>query len=211
MASPSTKTSGTGSTSKPSSPQREALLAAAVDVLQTEGPTAFTVRHVTEKANCSTTGVYTWFGGKQGLAEAVFCAAFDRFDITMRSAIGQLNGSPGRVGAIAYRQWARANPTDYVIMFGKAIPDYEPSPAALERALESFELLIGCVREEVKGAMNPVSDATIKQLALHFWSVLHGFVMLELTSMIPVPGEPEALYHATVGRALESFNLSQPD
>ena len=58
---------------------RDRLVAAALEVLQREGAAALTVRNITQLAGCSTTGVYTYFGGKQGLVEAIYLDGFDAF------------------------------------------------------------------------------------------------------------------------------------
>ena len=58
------------------------LVRAALTVLQRDGAAALTVRNITAEAGCSTTGIYTYFGGKQGLVEAIFVEGFESFDRT---------------------------------------------------------------------------------------------------------------------------------
>ncbi|MEJ7799359.1 MAG: TetR/AcrR family transcriptional regulator, partial [Ilumatobacter sp.] len=59
---------------------RTILLEAALAVLRRDGAAALTVRALTEEAGCSTTGVYTYFGGKHGIVEAIFVDGFESFD-----------------------------------------------------------------------------------------------------------------------------------
>jgi AcrR family transcriptional regulator len=169
---------------------RHRIVAAALEVLQRQGAAALTVRNITRLAGCSTTGVYTYFGGKHGVVEAIYLGGFDAFDeaVTPGLASGDLPAA-GR----AYRRWAIANPTQYMVMFGRAVPDFEPSPAAHERSMQSFLDLAAAV-----GRVFPDEDAG--ERAYHYWATLHGYVMLEIAGMTtPGRGEPDALFE----RALE--------
>lgn len=158
----------------PSTPdQRAAILDAALRVLRDEGPAALTVRRIAAGAGCSTTGVYTWFGGKDGLVDALFVAGFEAFDAALDAAGGGL-AAQGR----AYRRWALSAPTSYLLMFGEAVPGHVQSDEAKARAEASFDRLVERVGDEVGG-----SDA--REQAFHLWAVIHGYVMLELQSMAP--------------------------
>lgn len=154
---------------------RAALVAAALAVLRAGGPAALTVRSITQQAGCSTTGVYTYFGGKHGLVEAIFVDGFDSFDAAVRPGLeaGDL-AAAGR----AYRRWALDHRTQYMVMFGRAVPDYEPSDAARARASASFTRLVEGVQRAVPG-----DDADAR--AFHLFATVHGYVMLEMAGMTP--------------------------
>jgi len=154
---------------------RSTLLHAALTVLQRDGAAALTVRNITAEAGCSTTGVYTYFGGKHGLVEAIYVDGFESFDRTLSAtyAAGDLLES-GR----AYRRWALGNPTHYLVMFGRAVPDFEPSEVAHERASQSFNGLIAAVT--LAGANDPLASA------YHLFATVHGYVMLELVGIAPL-------------------------
>lgn len=154
---------------------RGALLQAALLVLQRDGAAALTVRNITTEAGCSTTGVYTYFGGKHGLVEAIYVQGFDSFDdaVSASYAAGDLLES-GR----AYRRWALANPTHYLVMFGRAVPDFVPSAVAHERASRSFDGLVEAVTRA--GAADPAASA------YHLFATVHGYVMLELVGVAPL-------------------------
>jgi AcrR family transcriptional regulator len=174
------------STSDMQRDMRRVLIDAALTVLQTRGAAALTVRNITELAGCSTTGVYTHFGGKQGIVEAMFVEGFDSFDAALADAYaaGELLEA-GRM----YRRWALANPTHYLVMFGRAVPDFEPSEAAMTRAAASFAGLVTAV--EQAGAHDPMAAA------YHLYATVHGYVMLELMHMGPIDDRSmEELYEA---------------
>lgn len=164
---------------------RARLVTAALTILQREGASALTVRNITRLAGCSTTGIYTYFGGKHGLVEAIFVDGFESFDRTVQPSPSWTDfHASGR----AYRAWALANPTQYMVMFGRAVPDYEPSPLARGRALESFARLAERVRAAVGGD-------DFAERAYHLFATLHGYVMLELAGMgAETPDESDTLY-----------------
>lgn len=152
---------------------RTALVDAALTVLHRDGPAGLTVRGITQEAGCSTTGVYTYFGGKHGLVEAIFLQGFDSFDEAVRTGLeaGDLL-TAGR----AYRRWALEHRTQYMVMFGRAVPDYVPSATARERARLSFGRLAEGVQRAVPGDDHA-------ERAYHLFATVHGYVMLEMAGM----------------------------
>jgi AcrR family transcriptional regulator len=153
---------------------KSAILASALAIL-TSG-TALTVRNVAAGANCSTTGVYTWFGGKNGLIEALFIEGFESFDTAIYAHQDFL------AACHAYRTWAIDHPTHYKIMFGSIVSDFEPSDAAMARALSSYAGVVDMTRQIVPAN---TSDAEVERRAYHVWATIHGYTMLELVGMRP--------------------------
>ena len=119
---------------------REALLAAAHDLLATEGPGALTVRRIAAAAGVSTMNVYSRFGGKDGVLDELFVDGFRRLTATMEASpssddpIADLRAVRRRATA----QFARENPTYYSLMFDRVVPDFEPSDAARRRRWPSL-------------------------------------------------------------------------
>lgn len=187
---------------------RDAILAAAVDILHREGAGALTMRSVAAAAGCSTTGVYTWFGGKNGLVEAIFVDGFQRFGEALRDdhASPADDGHFGRLGE-DYRTWALANPTHYMVMFGGAVPDFEPSDEARVAAIATFDHLVDSMRrvmasQHIDG--NPVD------IAHHLWAGIHGYVSLEITGMDLADDEARRTRRFRAGMALLIRGLLPP-
>lgn len=181
-------------------PQKALLLDAAIDLLRREGAAGLTVRNVAKLADCSTTGVYTHFGGKDGLVEAIFIDGFISFDAAIATA------SSLREAGQAYRDWALANPTHYLVMFGKAVPSYSPSPEALLTATQAFDRLV----DITQSTMPETSAHAVRTEAYNLWATIHGYVMLGLVDMTPpdLPGLSE-LYENGLDLALR--HLDQHD
>lgn len=154
------------------------LLDSALTVLRRDGPGALTMRAVADQAGCSTTGIYTRFGSKSGLVEAITVHGLDALDQAMAPAYR--SGDPMRL-ALAYRRWALANPNLYLVMFARAVPDHEPSESTFERGSRSFEALTLLLANQ--GFADPSS------VAYHLYATVHGHVMLELVGFGPADGD----------------------
>ena len=174
-------------------PARQALLDAALKILREQGAAGLTVRNVTGLAGCSTSGIYTHFGGKQGLVEAIYLDGFESFDRHVAERLGEGVQPAGA----AYREWALANPTHYLVMWGRAVPDFDPSPAARERAYQSFQRLVDAF--SANGSAAPVPAA------YHAWATMHGYVMLELVGIGLATIEQHAAMYA---RAIDALAAS---
>jgi AcrR family transcriptional regulator len=161
--------------------QRDAILSAAIEILHSNGAGALTVRSVASAAGCSTTGVYTYFGGKNGLVEAIFIDGFQRFGVALEVARASAPpDGPVDVMAQAYRDWGLANPTHYMVMFGRGVPDLHPSPEALAIAGGTFEQLVDATITMM--AKLGISGEP-RELAHYLWAGMHGYVSLEIANM----------------------------
>ena len=174
--------SAAAATGEPPLDTREAILRAAIDILQREGAGALTVRSVASAAGCSTTGVYTWFGGKNGLVDAIFVDGFHRFGDAV-AVDGSAAPNPLdslRAQAHAYRNWALANPTHYMVMFGRAVPDYEPTEEAVLASYATFEPLVASTTAAIAAGWLVGEPFDV---ARHLWACIHGYVSLEVADM----------------------------
>ena len=180
------------------STQREAILRAALELLRAEGAAGLRVRTVAAAAGCSTTGVYTWFGGKNGLVEAIYVEGFQRFGEAL-DRVSNLDDPTAivRARAIRYREGAIANPTHYQVMFGGLVPGFEAGAEALAIAARTFFALADAVRAAMDaGAFAPDDPAAV---AYHLWAGIHGYVELELAGHCPIVGRPaDELYERGV-------------
>jgi AcrR family transcriptional regulator len=176
--------------SSETSAARDAIFAAGLRLLATEGHEALTVRRVAAEAGCSTIGVYTWFGGKDGLIDAIFQSGFQSFADALEAA-RPLRGPLGRARAQAkvYRSWALANPMHYQVMFLKVMPGFLPTDEALIAGARSFDALLGAVSEAAsKGELR---SKDLHGVAMTLWAAVHGLVSLELVGTRPDTGRSD--------------------
>jgi AcrR family transcriptional regulator len=160
---------------------RENLLAAASRLLATEGAGALTVRRIAHEAGCSTMGVYTHFGAKDGVVEGLFVEGFDGLGAAMAAV--RTTASPladlRRCGQ-AYRSFALANPTHYAVMFERVIPGFVPSEAAVEQAHATLGQLETRVARCLDAGVFSDGHGDAVEVAHGIWATVHGLVLLEL-------------------------------
>src|SRR4249919_2191468 len=92
--------------------QGQRILEAASELLSKEGASALSVRRIAAAAGCSTMGLYSRFGGKDGVVDELYAEGFERLTEAMRAnpvtdaPLGDL-----RRGAVCYPETALAHAT----------------------------------------------------------------------------------------------------
>jgi len=171
-----------------------AILHAASELLATEGPGALSVRRIAAAAGCSTMGLYSRFGGKDGVVDELFAEGFDHLRASMEglpttaSAVDDF-----RACAQQYRRTALQFSTHYMVMFGGAVPGFEPSPENHLVAKESFDHLVSSVRRCIDAGAFEGDAVRIAEIS---WGAMHGMVMLELIGLDPHHDDPATRYDA---------------
>jgi len=158
---------------------RAALLAAAERIIDEEGPDAAGVRRVAEQVGTSTRAVYSVFGSKQGLLEALAMRFFeelreatDAIPLTDDPAADLVNAAMN-----AWRRTLLRHPSLYRLVFLRLVPDLElgpefgqvaygalgqlqaliervaPGPGVHERTLAWHAMTEGLASMEVRGQM----------------------------------------------------------
>jgi AcrR family transcriptional regulator len=159
------------------------LVAAALRVLDEHGVSELTVRRVADQAGSSTMGVYSRFGGRAGLLEALYQRCFDLLAETLAAV--PVTHDPIhnlRELSLAYREFALAGPQRYLFMFSRPLPDFEPTVGLHAAVLQTaFAPVIATVHEA--GAEGPLAT----RAAYCLWCVMHGLVGLELTDVLRTP------------------------
>jgi AcrR family transcriptional regulator len=157
---------------------RRLVLDAASRLLEAEGPDALTMRRIAGEVGCSTSVLYTMFGGKAGVAEGLWREGFER----LRGAMERVaDDDPlGRLAALGrvYRENALANRAYYAIMFQRPIPGFRPSPEAYAESLQPLRILVDAAADCIRAGV--FRDADPARVAGVLWAAAHGAVSLEL-------------------------------
>ena len=176
---------------------KEVILNAARRTLVDVGAAKLTVRAVAQLAGCSTTGIYTYFGSKQALLDALFLEAFADFHATVYGGDdATLEASLRR-----YRHWALENPQRYLLIFASRASGYQPSDDALDVGQGSFEALVDRVALDDRAA---AASWDARGIAVHLWSTAHGYVMLELVGPGTLSADAVATFESGVQAALSA-------
>lgn len=158
---------------------REKLLSETAEFVAREGAARLSLRTIASSAGTSTSAVYSLFGGKTQLLNAVTVHAFD--SLTRAQHAAEPDGL--RALGIAYRAWGLANPTLYRLMFGGQIAEsIDDCPPDLPP--ESLAPLLRSVGARFDPATPP---EMIKGATVTVWAQVHGVVSLELSGATP-PG-----------------------
>ncbi|MDN3028928.1 TetR/AcrR family transcriptional regulator [Streptomyces sp. S.PB5] len=159
---------------------RQAFLDATRHLLVEEGPGALTLRRIAGEVGCTTKVVYTMFGGKDGLAEALYLDGFARFrELLLGIPVQDDPVAHLRALGAAYRQNALAVPDYYRVMFEQAIPGFVPSQQAKKSSRAVFEILVSAA-DACVAAGRFAADSEAEQVAHMLWASQHGVVSLEL-------------------------------
>jgi AcrR family transcriptional regulator len=157
---------------------RRLVLDVASRLLEAEGPEALTMRRIAAEVGCSTSVLYTMFGGKSGVAEGLWREGFERLRQAMERA--EADDPLGRLTALghAYRSNALANRAYYAVMFQRPIPGFQPSAEAYADSLRPLHILVGAVADCLEAGVFRAADPT--HVATVLWAAAHGAVSLEL-------------------------------
>ncbi len=190
---------------------RQGMLDAATRLLVEEGPSALTVRRVADAVNCSTTLLYSLFGGKDGLSNELYLEACARLKSELEAASATVSkkktDSDGLAAILAharaYHQFAKRNPSYYMVLFGDAIAGFVPPVESRKIARESLTVVVDAFDQCMKNGTLPPSNPTTAARLL--WAAMHGVVSLELKGYYLKTERAEELFDASVNAVLLSL------
>ncbi|MDT8909561.1 TetR/AcrR family transcriptional regulator [Amycolatopsis sp. PS_44_ISF1] len=160
------------------------LLDRAGELISADGPRALSLRKLAAGAGTSTTAVYSLFGSKPDLVNALFVEGFRRFGERLAAVerSGDAVEDLVRLG-VGHRAGAQADPHLYAIMFTRSVPGFEPGPEADEFARAArrplAEVAAGGVASGQFAAVAP------EVITVGAWGLAHGLVSLELAGNLP--------------------------
>lgn len=178
-------------TSQPERTVREDLLAAALGLLDEHGPDALQTRKIAAAAGTSTMAVYTHFGGMPQLIAAIADEGLRQFDVALTIPATDDPVADLLATGIVYRRFAIERPHLYRLMFGSTSAHGINAPAhnmltlgtdQIDMQVPSFAHLVRGVHRSIQAGRLTVDhgDAAVVAAAAQFWTVMHGFMMLEL-------------------------------
>ena len=168
--------------------RRRCVLEVAGRVLAEQGPHGLSLRRIAAEAGGSTQLVYTLFGGKPGLGDALYQEGFRRLSTSMRTAAEAAPlGDPERLVGLGrgYRAFALAEPDFFSVMFGRAIPGFSPSrPVRSAMRSQTFGQVLTAAQACLDAGTMQAADAPT--LARACWVTAHGLAALETAGLLAV-------------------------
>jgi AcrR family transcriptional regulator len=136
------------------------------------------MRNAASAAGTTTTAIYSLFGGRQALIEAVVVEGFQRFAVHLRAVPHTTNPYADLLAlGKAYRVNAIENPHFYRVMFnnhGSAVSARTP-----ERGAETFDMLVAAVERATR-----CTPPEARVRAYRLWAYIHGLVSLEFNGFV---------------------------
>ncbi|MER7001974.1 TetR/AcrR family transcriptional regulator [Dactylosporangium sp. NPDC000555] len=152
------------------------LIDAAARILVEDGPAGLSLRKVAAAAGVSTMPVYTLFGDKQGLLDAMHREGFRRLGLAL-AAVPRTGDALADLGALgsAYRTAALNSPHLYGLMFNCDFGSTEAADATYHPLVDAV------ARCQCDGLLTGDEPEPV---ALHLWALTHGLVSLELAGKV---------------------------
>ena len=193
---------------------REAMVAAALDLIATAGANGFTLAEVARAVGVSGAAPYRHFKDRNALVAEIARQGFDKFAESLFTAWN--DGQPHPVAAIeavarAYLGFARREPAFYAAMFepGFALDEDASLLASSERAFGVMRLAADAATRAMPAAGRPPA----LMVALHIWSMAHGVASLFIEgpsgSRRRLPMPPEDLLEAGLLIYLQSVGAPE--
>jgi len=193
---------------------RQALVDAALKLIETKGPTGFTLSEAAKNAGVTPAAVYRHFEGREQLIEECARQGHEIFADLMSFAFN--DGKPTALAAFeatgrAYLAFARKHPGHYMAMFesGTSMNATPELAAAAGRSRAVLEQAAEALSEHIPPEKRPPPS----MFSAHIWAMSHGVVELFARGRpgANTPFPPEQLLEAGIGIYLRGLGLVPPD
>lgn len=193
---------------------KEALVEAALSLIEQKGPTGFTLSEAAKRAGVTPAAVYRHFEGREDLIAEAARQGYEIFADLMEYAFDK--GQPSALASFeatgrAYLAFARRYPGHYVAMFESGV-SVNRSPELAEVAARAMGVLERAA-VELSRHIPPDKRPPAKMFSAHIWAMSHGVVELFARgspgTISPFP--PEDLLETGIGIYLRGLGLIGDD
>lgn len=161
----------------------QALVAAGMEILETEGLDKLSLRAIAARVGVSHTAPKNHFGSRQGLLTAIGTEGFRRHAAYLREGLPEGADRKARLHAAmrGYVGFARAHPALFELMFSPVYCDFKDAKL-LDAARDSYAIL-----EDIATGLDwdkaGAPQAQLRSEAL-LWSLVHGYAKLLLGAQL---------------------------
>ena len=193
---------------------KQALIEAALSLIEEKGPTGFTLSEAAKTAGVTPAAVYRHFDGREELIAEAARQGFEMFADLMQYAYDE--GQPSALAAFeatgrAYLAFARKHPGHYIAMFESGIsPNRTPELSlASNRAKTVLEKAAADLSQHIPPEKRPPAS----MFSAHIWAMSHGVVELYARNATGAtsPFSPEDLLESGIGIYLRGLGLVPQD
>lgn len=193
---------------------RQALIEAALKLIEEKGPTGFTLSEAAKQAGVTPAAVYRHYEGREDLIAECARQGYGIFADLMEHAYQ--SGQPSSLAAFeatgrAYLAFARRFPGHYIAMFESGISTNRTPELAdvVTRANAVLEKAAGDLSQHIPADKRPPAS----MFSAHIWALSHGVVELFARNSpgTTSPFPPEDLLETGIGIYLRGLGLIRPD
>ncbi|MFT5797708.1 MAG: AcrR family transcriptional regulator [Candidatus Azotimanducaceae bacterium] len=193
---------------------KQALIDAALTLIEDKGPTGFTLSEASKTAGVTPAAVYRHFEGRDDLIAEAARQGYEIFADLMEFAYQ--SGQPSDLAAFeatgrAYLAFARKHPGHYIAMFesGISVNRTPELAAASARANGVLEKAATDLSKHIPEDKRPPAS----MFSAHIWAMSHGVVELFARNSPgrASPFPPEDLLETGIGIYLRGLGLINPD
>ncbi|WP_040778799.1 TetR/AcrR family transcriptional regulator [Nocardia pneumoniae] len=163
---------------------RDALLAACLRLIETEGLAAVSLRRVAREAGVSTAAPYHHFPDRAALLATLSTQGFQSLGAYLTAARDAATTPMGALGAMAraYVRFSREQPAYFGLMFRPELSQPDKHPDTMAAGDAAFGVLADAIAECVRAGALPADKADT--LAVMFWGLGHGMASLWLDGQL---------------------------
>lgn len=205
--------------------------------LAKSGAADLSVRAIARELGLASSALYRYFPSRDALLTQLIVDAYDELGDTVERAESVVDREDlaGRYEAIchAVRDWARANPHEYALIYGSPVVGYDAPDDTIDPAVRAARVLIRLAADitpseqlrraptamppplvEQLTAMNEFADAgadnEVLALGVGLWAQLFGMVSFELFGTFRNTFDPaDALFDHQVELAIRALGLAR--
>lgn len=161
---------------------REALLSAALALLEKEGVEGLSLRTLAKATGVTQAAPYSHFRDKDELLAAVAETGFQRLAFKMAEEATGASSVQARIEKLvtAYITFALENKALFQVMFGRELSDLKKFPTLAMTAGKSYSLISTALAQRTS------SDIDTRFLTVSVWSLCHGLTTLIIDDKIRV-------------------------
>jgi AcrR family transcriptional regulator len=229
---------------EPALTRRERLRAEALEEIRRRGyeqiaaggPTALSLNGIAKAMGMSGPALYRYVASRDELLATLVTESYEDMAQALEAAVAAVHDKPAemrlRTALNAYRDWARASPHRYRLVFGSTYGSGELDPdRIIPAAARSMAVVLAglaeldpagpaptvdspALRREIKRwgkvrAGGQISDPGVLLLGLLAWSRMHGIVSLEIEGFYEQVGvDPGLLFEAEIRHLIDQRNDS---
>ncbi len=193
---------------------RQALVEAALTLIEAKGPTGFTLSEAAKTAGVTPAAVYRHFEGREDLIAEAARQGYEVFADLMEYAFAK--GQPSALASFettgrAYLAFARKYPGHYVAMFESGVSINRTPELAI--VANRAHAVLERAAVELSAHIPPDKRPPAQMVSAHIWALCHGVVELFARGSpgTKSPFPPEDLLESGIGVYLRGLGLVPPD